>query len=300
MNAPNVKGDRKHVAPRQGSEGLDAPTDAESRSGANSTSEIALERLHVSPLQPRRSFDEQSLRQLADSLRRYGLLQPILVRPHPSLLGNYEVVAGERRLRAARLGGLTRLSAVVRNMTDKDCLEAALLENIQRQNLNPMEEAEAYLRLIQEFRYPKEKLAGIVGKSRSHVSNRLRMLRLPETVQEMVREGALSVGQTRPLVGREDAEKQAQHILKTGTTARQAEKLARYAQTDASLDSQLKEIERALSKCLGLQVEIHLRSVQKGSLRIAYTRGEQLKYAVQVLKIGSDVLRIREKSSSDT
>ena len=178
--------------------------------------------IKASPFQPRTEFDEEALRALADSVKEKGVLQPLLVRK----VGNdYELIAGERRLRASKLAGLSEVPVIVREMTDQEVLEVALVENLLRENLTAIEEAEGLQRLIDEFSHTQEALSKIIGKSRSHIANTLRLLTLPESVQNLVKEGKLSAGQARSLVGLENAEDLAQLIIKKDLNVRQVEEL---------------------------------------------------------------------------
>jgi ParB family chromosome partitioning protein len=188
--------------------------------------DIPIDRIGVNPFQPRLGFDENKLRELADSIREHGVVQPVLVRPRG---GDYQLVAGERRLRAARQAGLAAIPAVVREMSDHEIMEIALIENIQRQDLDPVEEARAYKRLADEFGQTQEQIAERLSKSRSYIANSMRLLRLPLSVQEQLAGGALTVGHVRPLLTlpAAAAEALARRILASKATAREAEAWAR-------------------------------------------------------------------------
>ena len=212
--------------------------------------------------QPRRHFDEAALAELAESIQARGLIQPIVVRPHGH---RYQIVAGERRWRAAQRARLHEVPVIVREFSDSETLEVALLENIQRQDLNAIEEADAYKRLIDEYGHTQEELGRIVNKSRSHVANLLRLLDLPDTVREMVITGELSMGHARALVTAEDPEGLAREVVERGLSVRDTEKLARFGKPSrerqrslgikgASAD--IDALERQLGDMLGLKVQI--------------------------------------------
>ena len=185
---------------------------------------VSLADLSPSPYQPRLDFDREALEALSQSVREKGVLQPLLVREREN--GKYEIIAGERRFRAASMAGLTEVPVIVKSMDDKEVLEVALVENLLRENLSAIEEAEGLQRLIDEFSHTQEALSQIIGKSRSHIANTLRLLSLPASVRQMIRDGVLTAGQARPLVGLPEAEALAKKIAERGLNARQAEALA--------------------------------------------------------------------------
>src|SRR5579883_1142702 len=203
---------------------VDAPA-AEGARSAGAT-EIPVELVKPNPNQPRRRFDEAELEELAASIREKGVLQPILVRPAMHA-GEFEIVAGERRWRAAKRTGVRTIPALVRSLSDAEVLEIAIVENVQRADLSPIEEAEGYRALIDRFGRTQTQVADTVGKSRVHVANALRLLQLPEAVQAMVRDGRLTAGHARPLIGAADAEQLAADVAGRGLTVRQVEALAR-------------------------------------------------------------------------
>jgi ParB family transcriptional regulator, chromosome partitioning protein len=226
--------------------------------------------IHPNPAQPRRHFSESSLEELAQSLKRHGLIQPILVRPHGS---GYQIVAGERRWRAAQRAQLHQVKAIVRALTDEETLEIALIENIQRQDLNPIEEAEAYRKLCTDFGHSQNELAAIVEKSRSHVANMMRLLELPTLVRELVIEGKLSMGHARALLSSEEAVRLAAVVVKQGLSVRQTEALVKKSGASARAaagkapraaamtgDADIRAVETHLGDLLGLKVKI----IQKG------------------------------------
>ena len=253
---------------------------------ARATRTVPVELLHPGRYQPRRNFDPESLQALVESIKAQGILQPLLVRKHPDIDGHYEIVAGERRWRAAQAAQLHEVPVIQRDIADRDALEIALVENIQRQDLNPIEEAEAYRRLLDEFRHTQEDLARAIGKSRSHITNAMRLLVLPDEVRELIREGKLTPGHARCLVGMEDAAEVAHRIVKTGMSVRQVERLARAqaqhkekhekaASLAATGASDTVVLERELTQLLGLKVQIVFNG-QGGILSIHYQTLDQL------------------------
>jgi ParB family chromosome partitioning protein len=239
---------------------------------------VPLAALKPGRFNPRRSFSEAQLEELAASIRERGLVQPIVVRPSGHA---YEIVAGERRWRAAQLANLHDVPVIVRTLNDQEAVEIAIIENVQREDLNAIEEGEGYRLLIEGHDYTQEDLARIVGKSRSHLANTLRLLKLPETVQDLVRSGALSAGHVRPLIGRADAAALAERIVSRGLNVRQVEALTQdrdpaKAKRQRSKDSDTRAAEAELRETLGLEVEIRKGKGEKGELRIRYTTLEQL------------------------
>ena len=240
---------------------------------------VPLAALKPGRFNPRRSFSEAQLEELAASIRERGLVQPIVVRPSSG--ETYEIVAGERRWRAAQLANLHDVPVIVRTLNDQEAVEIAIIENVQREDLNAIEEGEGYRLLIEGHDYTQEDLARIVGKSRSHLANTLRLLKLPETVQDLVRSGALSAGHVRPLIGRADAAALAERIVSRGLNVRQVEALTQdrgpaKAKRQRSKDSDTRAAEAELRETLGLEVEIRKGKGEKGELRIRYTTLEQL------------------------
>ena len=240
---------------------------------------VPLAALKPGRFNPRRSFSEAQLEELAASIRERGLVQPIVVRPSPG--DTYEIVAGERRWRAAQLANFHDVPVIVRTLNDQEAVEIAIIENVQREDLNAIEEGEGYRLLIEGHDYTQEDLARIVGKSRSHLANTLRLLKLPEGVQDLVRSGALSAGHVRPLIGRADAAALAERIVTRGLNVRQVEALTQdrgpaKAKRHKSKDSDTRAAEAELRETLGLEVEIRKGKGEKGELRIRYTTLEQL------------------------
>jgi ParB family chromosome partitioning protein len=247
------------------------------------------------PGQPRRHFDENAIAELADSIGLRGLLQPIIVRRAPDGDG-YQLVAGERRWRAAQRAGLHQIPALVRELDDAATYEIALVENIQRQDLNAIEEAGAYRRLIDDFGHNQEALAKLVGKSRSHVANLMRLLDLPDAVQGLVGDGSLAMGHARALVGAADAEAIARRVVKEGLSVRAVEALVRadkgggrqapleYKSMDGvGRDPDIVAVERHLSELLGIGVAIHYAGGGKGALTLKFASLDQLDMICQRL-----------------
>lgn len=202
----------------------DASTAVVSGDG-NSVVKINLESIKANPYQPRQFFDDEQLRSLAASIKRKGVFQPILVQKLAD--GTYQLVAGERRMRASQLAGLAEIPAIITDFSPEEQLEVAILENVQRENLNPIEEAEGYKRLLDEFDHTQEQLSEIIGKSRSHISNVMRLLNLPDDVKQMIKEGKLSFGHARALVTSDDASAVARKVLEGSLNVRDTEKLVR-------------------------------------------------------------------------
>ncbi len=251
---------------------------------------VATADVRPSRLNPRKDFREEDLAELTESIRSKGLVQPIIVRPAEG--GGYEIVAGERRWRAAQKAGLHTVPVIARDLDDKEVLELAIIENVQRADLNAIEEAAGYRELIERFDYSQEQLSEIIGKSRSHVANTLRLLKLPEGVQTMVQDGRLTAGHARALIGREDAENLAQRILAESLNVREVEALvqggevappAGPSRTPREKDPDTKAFEKELSNILGLKVEIKRGSGESGNLVIKFGNFDQLDYIRQRL-----------------
>jgi ParB family chromosome partitioning protein len=243
---------------------------------------LPIETITPNPNNPRRNFDERELDELAQSLRDKGLLQPLVVRPRGDGQG-HEIVVGERRWRAAQRAGLHELPVLVREVSDGEALEIALVENVQRSDLNALEEARAYAQLIEQFSYTQHQLAEAVGKSRSHIANTLRLLQLPESVRAQVEQGVLTAGHARTLVAADDAEGLAERIVKLGLSVREAEELARQPapgrpqpRQASEKDPNVRALEEALSQALGLEVAVDDRGRAGGRVVIRYRTLEQL------------------------
>ena len=240
--------------------------------------------------QPRRSFKDDELRELAASIREKGILQPILVRTiSPDA---FEIVAGERRWRAAQLAKLHDVPVIVREFSDSEALEIAIIENVQRADLNAIEEAGAYQELISRFHHTQEQLADLIGKSRSHIANTLRLLKLPEPVRAMIREGKLTAGHARTLVGASDPERLAREIIAGSLNVRQAERKARAPRGPKKLrtkDADTKTLEHNISNALGMTVDIEHKGERGGMVKIAYKSLEQLDELVRRLSLSTEV-----------
>lgn len=238
------------------------------------------------PGQPRRHFDDAALNELAESIAQRGMLQPIVVRPHGT---GYQIVAGERRWRAAQRARLHEVPVIVRNFEDTETLEVALVENIQRQDLNAIEEAEAYHRLINDYGHTQEALGKLVNKSRSHIANLLRLMELPRAIQEHVVTGGLTMGHARALIGALDPETLADQIMARGLSVRDTERLARAAKPAArgpseghGRDPDLAALEHQLGDLLGLAVRVS-HGAKGGTLTLTYSTLDQLDMICQRL-----------------
>jgi ParB family transcriptional regulator, chromosome partitioning protein len=257
---------------------------------AGPITKLPVDLLSPSPYQPRRHFDETALGELADSVREKGVLQPLLVRPDRAKPGHYEIIAGERRWRAAQKAQVHEVPVHVSDLSDAETLEVALIENLQRQDLSPVEEARGYQRLLEEFGHTQERVGEIVGKSRAHVANTLRLLNLPFAVLQMLEEGKITAGQVRPLIGVTRAEEIAREVIKRGMSARQAERFAKSfgrKRRSANLpkDTDTAALEESLAKATGYKVNISFDGAG-GSVTIAYTSLEQLDDIVHRLSSG--------------
>ena len=255
---------------------------------------MPIERIRPNPDQPRRDFDEKELQDLAASIREKGVIQPLILRPHPVEAGQYEIVAGERRWRAAQIAGVHELPAIVRELSDTEMLELAIIENIQRADLNPLEEAQGYRQLMDRFGHTQERLAEALGKSRSHIANLLRLLTLPDAVLELVRAGKLTAGHARALVTAAHPEALARQVVERDLSVRQTEALApgRGAAAGAAAggaggrrkDADTRALEEDLTASLRLKVSIeHRPGQQAGELRIRYATLEELDGLCQLL-----------------
>lgn len=245
---------------------------------------VPIEFVSPNPRNPRRHFAEAELTDLAQSIREHGIVQPVVVRPAPGQAGRYEIIAGERRWRAAQRAGLSELPVLVRDVNDRTALELAIIENVQRADLNPVEEAMGYQQLIDEHDYSQADLGQVIGKSRSHVANTLRLLKLPDVIRAMLVDGQLSAGHARTLVTAADPAGLAKRIVEEGLSVRQAEALAQMpAETrdaprkaaPAEKDPDTLALEKLLTDATGMKVAIAHRE-KGGELRIAYRTLDQL------------------------
>ena len=253
---------------------------------------LPIEHLRPGRFQPRKRMDDGPIQELAKSIAAKGILQPILARKLADAPDAYEIIAGERRWRAAQLAGLHEVPVIIKELSDGEALELALIENLQRQDLTAIEEAEGYRRLMEEFSHTQEKLAETVGKSRSHVANTMRLLALPDAVKEMLQSGDLTAGHARALLTATDPVHLAREIVRRGLSVREAERLAGAATKKTSgakapsKDADTRALERDLASRLGLKVEIRHQGAQGGSLTIHYTMLEQLDDVIDRLSRG--------------
>jgi ParB family chromosome partitioning protein len=273
----------------RGFDAIFADNSVEDISTGNSTTKVKLLDIEPNREQPRKQFDEDALAELSDSIAQHGVLQPLLVRPMPD--GGYQLVAGERRWRASRMAGLTEVPVVIRDLTDAQVAELALVENLQRENLNPLEEANGYKELSDKFGYTQEKISEIVGKSRPSIANALRLLNLPEDVQEMVSDGSISMGHARAILSLEDDKMKtdlAKLVIQNDLSVRETERIARSMVKEAPQKSKAKkrnpyydEAELALSEVLGRKVKI-TKSSKKGALEIEFFDDADLKKLLKI------------------
>ena len=259
--------------------------------------EIPVEWINVGPWQPRRLFDKERLAELAESIRAKGLVQPILVRPQQGAANRYQLIAGERRWRAAQMAQLHVIPAIIREMSDEEAHELALIENVQRADLSAVEEAEGYRQLIDNFGYTQEQISEIIGKSRSHIANLLRLLTLPEEVCRLVVEGRLSMGQVRPLIGHPDCVVLARKVVEKGLSARQVEALVK-SQKSASAagkakvnepkvmkTADIRALEESMQAKLGLRLDIEWHEDKnRGRLVMHFNSLEQFESVIEKLE----------------
>lgn len=250
------------------------------------TLKINIEQIERCSFQPRTEFNEENLKDLSESIKEKGILQPILVRQKAE---KYEIIAGERRWRAAKLAGLTQVPVIIKNLNDRETLEIALIENIQRENLSPIEEAKGLSKLISDYSYTQEAIGKIISKSRSYIANTLRLLNLPEEVQAMVAENKLSAGHARALVGLPNAAELAQKIIEKELNVRDTEELASTARKKKQpkkiqTDAELKNIEFELNQKLRLKVKISAGKKGNGSVTLHYENPAELSRILDILE----------------
>jgi len=258
--------------------------------GSSGVQTLSIDLLEPSPFQPRRDMAPGAMAELVESVRARGILQPLLARRHPRADGRYQIIAGERRWRAAQTAGLHEVPVLLRELSDQEAMAAALVENLQRQDLNPLEEADGYSRLIEEFGLTQDQLGQAVGKSRSHVANTMRLLQLPESVRMEVRAGTLSAGHARALLAHANPEEAARRVITEGLNVRQTEALATNRTSPHSSrserpvreDPETQALERTLSDKLGLRVQIAFDG-RGGSVRIQYKSLDQLDGLIALL-----------------
>lgn len=268
----------------------DAGDEAPAEQRPRGQRKVPIEFLRPNPRNPRMLFREEDLEDLANSIREKGIIQPIVVRAIPGVADAYEIIAGERRWRAAQVAGLADVPVVIHEADDKEALELAIIENVQRADLNAIEEAKGYERLGAEFGYSQNDIAKIIGKSRSHVANTLRLLNLPESARELVRDGKISAGHARALLAVQNPEAVARRILEEGLTVRDVEALGQAAQAGAAgpegapetskkpraeKDANTRALEKTLADALGMMVDIR-NSGDRGEVRIRYQSLDQL------------------------
>ncbi len=247
---------------------------------------VAIADLSRNPYQPRQNFKEEKLEELANSIRKNGIIQPIAVRPKKNQSGKFEIVAGERRWLAAQRAGLHEIPVSILELSDVESLEVAIVENIQRDDLNPIEEAKGYKRLNEEFDYDHESISKLMSKSRSHVSNTLRLLTLPKDVIGMLEEGTLSSGQARPLIGISNASSIAEEIVSKNYSARKVEYLTRNKKNqnkDKVVDTNIIKAQERIERNLGLKVHINNKKNNSGKVTIEYKDLEQFELISDLL-----------------
>ena len=271
---------------------IDRPAAVE-KPGMNADGKVPIEFLSPNPKNPRRHFGDADLTDLAQSIREHGVVQPVVARPSPTQAGRYEIIAGERRWRAAQRAGLSEIPIIVRDVNDRTALELAIIENVQRTDLNPVEEAMGYQQLIDDHGYTQADLGQVLGKSRSHVANTLRLLKLPDVIRDMLVDGALSAGHARTLVTAQDPAGLAKRIVEDGLSVRQAEALAqmpagaptvkRQPAAPVQKDADTRALEKLMTDTLGMFVTIE-HNERGGVISVAYRTLEQLDELCRRLK----------------
>ena len=261
-------------------------TREEKRPSTSQSNTAAVSDLSRNPYQPRQNFKEEKLEELANSIRKNGIIQPIAVRPSKSDSNKYEIVAGERRWLAAQRAGLHEIPITILDLSDVESLEVAIVENIQRDDLNPTEEAKGYKRLNEEFKYDHESISKLMSKSRSHISNTLRLLTLPSDVISMLEEGSLTSGQARPLIGISNASSIAEEIVSKNYSARKVEYLVRNKKGGKivkTIDTNILKTQERLQKILGLKVNIVNKKNNSGKITIEYKDLDQFELISDLL-----------------
>tara|TARA_X000000950_G_scaffold46957_1_gene54127 strand:- start:1197 stop:2051 length:855 start_codon:yes stop_codon:yes gene_type:complete len=251
------------------------------------TNKVAISDLKRNPYQPREIFNEAKLEELANSIKKNGIIQPIAVRMDKSETGKYEIIAGERRWLAAQRAGLNKIPVTVLDLTDVESLEVAIVENIQRDDLSPIEEARGYKKLSEEFNYDHERISKLMSKSRSHISNTLRLLSLPQDIISMLEEGTLTSGQARPLIGLINASEIAEEIVSKNYSARKVEYLVKSKKEnkfkDKTHDPNILKIQDRIEKILGLKVNIVNKKNNSGRVSIEYKNLDQFELISDLL-----------------
>ena len=253
----------------------------------NKSNTVSISDLSRNPYQPRQHFSEEKLEELANSIKKNGVIQPVAVRQSKSDINKYEIVAGERRWLAAQRAGLHEIPVNILELSDVESLEVAIVENIQRDDLTPIEEARGYKRLSEEFKYDHENISKLMSKSRSHISNTLRLLTLPEDVIAMLEEGTLTSGQARPLIGLPSASNIAEEIVKNNYSARKVEYIVKNKKNikphQKNYDANTQKIQEYIEKRLGLNVNIQSKKNNSGKIIIQYKDLEQFKLISDLL-----------------
>ncbi len=270
------------------------PSQDDIAAAPRSVQTVPIEKLFANPNQPRRRFDDDSLRELADSIREKGVLQPLIVRKHPTKTDSYEIVAGERRWRAAQRAQLHELPVVLRDYSDDEVLEIAIIENIQRADLNPVEEAIGYRQLMDRFGHTQARLAEALSKSRSHIANMLRLLQLPADVQELLASGRLSAGHARALITSDNASELARRIVEQGLSVRETEALTKAPRKPArpgtarpaEKDADTRALEADLAANIGMKVSIDHKADGSGTMTLRYKDMDQLDELCRLLSSG--------------
>ena len=253
------------------------------------TNKISIKDIVRNKFQPRKYFDKESLVELTNSIKKQGIIQPIVVRPDKSSVGKYEIIAGERRWLASQNAGLHEIPAVILNVDDVKSLEFSIVENVQRQDLNPIEEARGYQRLVDDFNYNQEKLSQFIGKSRSYIANSLRLLTLPEDILLMVQQGNLSAGHARSLIGINNSVEIAKKIIQKKLSVRQSEILARQFRDKkfklvSKKDSNILALQKNLEEKIGLNVSINNKKNNSGVISFEYKNLDQLDKLIDTIK----------------
>ncbi|MBS8224902.1 ParB/RepB/Spo0J family partition protein [Vannielia litorea] len=267
-----------------------APKEEQAPASPGTERRLPIEQIEPNPEQPRRDFEMEPLQELADSIQERGIIQPLIVRKDPTKSNIYQIVAGERRWRAAQMAQLHEVPVIVRDFSDEEVLEVAIIENVQREDLNPIDEAHGYRQLIDRFGHTQEHIAKALGKSRSHLANLMRLLQLPEDVQRLLRDGRLSAGHARALITAENPSDLAKQVIQKGLSVRQVEKLVKGGgaskppkQKTATKDADTRALEADLAANLGLKVAIEHDSSGAGRLAISYRDLDDLDALCRVL-----------------
>ena len=253
------------------------------------TNKVSINNLTRNKFQPRKNFTKENLEELANSIKAQGVIQPIVVRPDKNSPDNYEIIAGERRWLASQMAGLHEVPVVILNVDDLKSLEFGIVENVQRQDLNPIEEARGYQKLVDDFSYDQDKLSKFIGKSRSYIANSLRLLALPEDVLKMVEDESISAGHARSLIGLQNAAEIAKRITQKKLSVRQTEILVRQFRTKNfklvhKKDANILDLQRVLEEKTGLNISINNKKNNSGTISFAYRDLEQLDRIIDIIK----------------